>query len=208
MRLGLRVLIEQQPGLKVVGETGSCAETLERAAIAQPDVIVLDLELGDESGLDLIAELRSQVPGANILVLTGLRDESMHHRAVMLGAIGLVLKAQPLETLIQAIERVHIGQAWLDPALVANVVGELSRARGAASVDPELAKIMSLTERERTVIGLVCEGLQNRAIAQRLSLSETTVRHHLTSIFAKLEVEHRLELLIYAFRNGLAALPQ
>ncbi len=206
VRLGLRVLIEQQPRFKVVGETGSCAETLECAVLAQPDVIVLDLDLGDESGLDLITVLRSKVPKANILVLTGLRDTSQHHQAVMQGAIGLVFKAQPFETLIQAIERVYMNEAWLDPLLVASVVGELSRTREAPSVDPELAKIVSLTKREHAVIALVCEGLQNRAIAQRLSLSETTVRHHLTSIFAKLEVDHRLELVIYAFRNGLAAL--
>lgn len=207
VRQGLRTLIEQQPTLKVVGEAGSYNEALECLAEAEAHVILLDIDLGDESGLDLIVDLRNEAPAANIIVLTGVNDPTQHHQAVMLGAIGLVLKTQTFETLVQAIEHVHLGQAWLDSALVANVVGELARARGAPAVDPEIVKIATLTERERTVIKLVCEGLQNRAIAQRLALSETTVRHHLTSIFTKLEVEHRLELLIYAFRNGLAPLP-
>jgi DNA-binding NarL/FixJ family response regulator len=169
---------------------------------------LLDLDLGEESGLDLIAALRIEVPDARIIVLTGLSNPEQHRQAVLLGAVGLVLKTQTFETLLQAIKQVQQGQAWLDPVLVANLVGELSRARGAPAVNPEHAKIALLSEREHMVIELVCEGLQNRAIATRLSLSETTVRHHLTSVFAKLEVENRLELLIYAFRNGLAPLPQ
>jgi two-component system, NarL family, nitrate/nitrite response regulator NarL len=208
VRESLRVLLEQQPGFTVIDEMGSCAEALERAALAQPDVIVLDLDLGDESGLDLIANLRTETLGARIIVLTGLTDLEQHRQAVLLGAAGLVFKTQPFAILVEAIERVHKGQAWLDHGLVANIVGELARPRAAAAVDPEQTKMATLTERERRVISLVCEGLQNRAIASRLALSETTVRHHLTSIFAKLEVEHRLELLIYAFRNGLAELPQ
>ncbi|NTW02750.1 MAG: response regulator transcription factor [Oscillochloris sp.] len=208
VRQGLRALFEQQSGIKVVGEASTYSEALACLADTSPNVILLDIDLGDERGLDLIVDLRNAAPTANILVLTGLNDAAQHHQAVMFGAIGLVLKTQTFATLVQAIERVHLGQAWLDPALVANVVGELARTRSTPAVDPEISKIASLTERERTVIKLVCEGLQNRAIAQRLALSETTVRHHLTSIFTKLEVEHRLELLIYAFRNGLAPLPQ
>lgn len=206
VRRGLRMLIESRPGLCVVGESVSQVETFELIAREKPDVVLLDLDLGDDNGLKFIPELRRRASATRIIVLTGLRDSTQHQEAVRLGAVGLVFKEQPLDVLVQAIERVHAGQAWLDPGLVANVLNELSRVNNDDRIDPELAKIALLTERERDVIGLVCEGLQNRAIADRLMLSETTVRHHLTSIFAKLGLESRLELLIYAFRNGLATL--
>jgi DNA-binding NarL/FixJ family response regulator len=106
--------------------------------------------------------------------------------------------------LVQAIRQVFAGQAWLDPSLVASVVTELSRSFEESGGTPDAVKIRSLTEREREVITLICEGLQNKTIAQRLAISDTTVRHHLTSIFAKLDLENRLELVIYAYRHGLA----
>lgn len=207
MRTGLRLVIESYPGMRVVAETMAWADTMQMVAQEQPDVILLDLDLGDESGLTYIPELRRIAPQSKIIVLTGLRDVAAHQEAVRLGAVGLVLKDQASAVLVQAIERVALGQAWLDPHLVANVLTELSRAYGAVEVDPELLKIAALTEREREVISLICEGLQNKVIGERLSISDTTVRHHLTSIFSKLGVENRLELVIYAYRNGLAKLP-
>lgn len=208
VRCGLRMLIESHTDLEVVGETTTRATTLEVAEREQPDVILLDIDLGSENGLDLIPELRQALPSARILVLTGIRDSAVHEQAVRQGAVGLVLKEQSARVLVQAIRQVHAGQAWLDSALVATVLTDLSRTRGAEQADPEVAKIAALTEREREVISLICEGLQNKVIAKRMSISDTTVRHHLTSIFAKLEIENRLELVIYAYRNGLAQLPR
>ena len=141
-----------------------------------------------------------------MIVLTGIRDPAEHRQAVRLGATGMVLKEQAVDTLVKAIERVHAGETWLDPALVANVLAERSRARG-RDADPEAARIAMLTERECEVIALIGEGLKNRQIAKRLSISETTVVHHLTSIFAKLGVANRLELVTYAYRHGLAESP-
>ncbi len=206
VRCGLRLLLERHAGLLVVSEAGSRAMALEAARHEQPDVILLDLDLGAESGLELIPGLRAVAHAARIIVLTGLREAELHRQAVHLGAAGLVLKEHSPQLLVQAIEHVHAGRAWLDASLVANVVTELARARG-GELDPEAAKIASLTERELQVIGLICEGLQNKLIADRLSISDTTVRHHLTSIFAKLALDSRLELVIYAYRQGLAALP-
>lgn len=208
VRCGLRMIIGRHPALMIVGEAATRDAALELARSEQPDVVLLDLMLGDENGAELIPDLRQAAPDTRVLVLTGVRDHAAHQQAVRLGAVGLVLKEHSATVLVSAIEHVVAGQAWLDAGLVAGVLGELSRANGAKNDDPEAAKIASLTERERAVITLICEGLQNKAIARRLAISDTTVRHHLTSIFAKLELEHRLELVIYAYRNGLAAMPE
>lgn len=207
VRSGLRLVLERHPGLAVVAETACRARTEAEVVREQPDVVLLDLDLGDESGLELIPRLRELAPEARILVLTGTRDADLHYEAVRRGAVGLVLKEHSTGVLAQAIEHVARGRAWLDPGLIANVLTDLSRARGATQHDPEAAKIAALTERERAVIGLICEGLQNKVIAERLAISDTTVRHHLTSIFGKLELENRLELVIYAYRNRLARVP-
>jgi DNA-binding NarL/FixJ family response regulator len=204
VRYGLRLLLERNPGMRVVGETCSSAMTAAAVERERPDVILLDLDLGEENGLDLIPWLRERAPEARILVLTGTRDVALHCEAVRLGAVGLVPKEHPATVLVQAIDHVLGGRVWLDPGLITGFMTELSRAKDPEEESPEVGKIGALTEREREVIALICEGLQNKVIAQRLSISDTTVRHHLTSIFGKLEVESRLELVIYAFRNRLA----
>jgi two-component system, NarL family, response regulator DegU len=206
MRIGLRTFLDRYADMKVVAEAQSSAVALEAAAREQPDIILLDLDLGSESGLDLISALRMRSTRSRILVLTGLCDSNVHRQAVRLGAAGLVLKGQPISTLIQAIRQVAAGQAWLDSSLVAEIVFELSEAQSAQKPDPADTKIARLTERELEVIGLICEGLQNKVIAQRLTISESTVRHHLTSVFTKLEVETRLELVIFAFQHQLTKL--
>jgi len=204
VRTGLRLLIESQPGITVVGEASNGAEALAVVARTQPDVIVLDLDLGEESGLDCFPDLRAAASTARVLVLTGVRDPELHRRAVRLGSMGLVRKEEAAEVLLQAIKKVHAGEVWLEPAMIASVLSEMTGTRASQLLDPEAAKIASLTEREREVVTLMGQGLRNKQIAERLGISETTVRHHLTSIFAKLGVTDRLELVIYIYRHGLA----
>lgn len=208
VRAGLRMLIESRPGLQVVGEAATTSEALTVAREAQPDIILLDLDLGGDNGLDILPELFTTAKQARVLMLTGVRDPEEHHRAVRLGAMGVVLKEKAADDLLKAIEKVHAGEVWLDGALMARVLGRSGPVGEVARVNPETARISSLTEREREVIALICEGLQNKLIGERLFISETTVRHHLTSIFDKLGVANRLELVIYAYRHGLAKLPR
>jgi len=151
----------------------------------------------------LLAVARS----AQVLILTGVLDREQHRRAVCLGAKGIVPKEQSIETLLQAIEKVRAGEVWLDPALTAAALHALTRSTGPKQMTPEQAQIAALTAREREVIALVGAGLRNKQVAQRLLISETTVRHHLTAIFDKLGIAWRLELMIYAYRHGLAPLP-
>lgn len=208
VRSGLRMLIASEPGLEVVGEADQRVSALESAARLQPDIILLDLDLGGESSLDFLPDLLATVPQGRVILLTGARNPDEHLRAVRLGAMGVVLKEQAADVLVNAIQKVYAGEAWLDPNLTARLLTGMASGRSAKQVDPEAVKIAALTDREREVIGLICEGLQNKNIGQRLYISETTVRHHLTSIFSKLGVDNRLELVIYAYRHGLAPPPR
>jgi len=207
VRTALCLFLENGPKLRVVGEAATPSEALALAAREQPDIILLDLALGDTNGLALLPELRAVASAARVLILTGLQDPDLHRQAVSLGAMGVVPKGKNLEVLLQAIEKVHLGEMWLDPSVVAHALSDMTRTKGGKQINSEEATIATLTAREREVITLVGEGLRNKQIAQRLFISESTVRHHLTSIFSKLGVAERLELVIYAYRHGLAKMP-
>ena len=207
VRAGLRMLIENHKGMVVVGEAGTRIDALAIAAREQPQVILLDLDMGNESGLDFLRELLDAAAGARVVMLTGVRDPEAHRRAVHLGAMGLVLKDKAAEVLIKAIEKVHAGEVWLDRSLTASVLYEMSQAGEIRRADPDAKKISSLTDREREIVGLVCEGLKNKQIGDRLFISEATVRNHLTSILSKLELSDRFELALYAYRHHLAKPP-
>lgn len=236
VREGLRLLLENQPGLLVAGEAANCEDAVAVAAREQPDLILLDLDLGASHGLDCLAELLAVAPHARVLVLTGVYDLDIHHQAVGRGAVGIVRKMEAADILVKAIRKVFAGEVWLDGALMARVLNDLWRVRTGQTLEfmgigstrlsqpqrevvelwrhqaepttpDEAARIAQLTEREREVIGLIGEGLRNQQIADRLSISVITVRHHLSSIFAKLDVGDRFELAIYSYRHGLAKLP-
>jgi two-component system nitrate/nitrite response regulator NarL len=207
-RLGLRTQIGKDPQLEVAGEAANRKDALSLAGEKQPDIILLDLNLGDDSGLELLPELLSVAPGARVIVVTGGRDLEAHQRAISHGAMGLVLKQDAVEHVTRAVKQVYNGDVWFNRSMMLKVITGMAQASAVKKPDPEAAKIKSLTEREREVIGLVGEGLKNKVIADRLCISETTVRHHLTSVFAKHEVSDRLELVIYAFKHGLSALPK
>ncbi|MBA2503713.1 MAG: response regulator transcription factor [Pyrinomonadaceae bacterium] len=205
VRAGLVMLLQSQKHLKVIGQTGDTIEALKIAADAQPDVILLDVILGSDDGLELLPKLRKAAHNARILILTGTQNPEVYQRAVRLGAMGLVNKETAAEVLLKAIEKINAGEVWFDRMVMGDVLTEMTRGRDNKKADPEAAKITKLTEREREIIVLIAEGLKNKQIAERMFISETTVRHHLTSVFNKLSVADRLELMIYAFRHKLVA---
>ena len=204
VRAGLRMLIDQDPDMNVTSVAGNRSEALAAAASDQPNIIILDIVLGDEDGLSLLPELRGVAPHSRVLVLTGLRSSDSQRQAMRAGARGIVLKEHAVEVLLKAIKKVHHGEVWLDRFTMGSVLQEMTEEK---QPDPDQEKIASLTEREREVVTLVGEGLKNKQIAAKLFISETTVTHHLSSVFSKLGVSDRLELIIYAFRHGLAKLP-
>ena len=209
-RLGLRTQIEKDPQMTVAGEAATYRDAVRIAEKEQPDIILLDLNLGDESGMGLLPELSKVAPESRVIIVPGSRDDlEVHQQAITHGVMGLVLKHDALEHIARAIKQVSGGDVWFNRSMMMKVIEGMVRFNAVKQPDPKAAKIATLTEREREVVSLVGEGLKNKEIANRLRpfISETTVRHHLTSIYDKLGVSNRLELVIYAYIHGLATLP-
>ena len=207
VREGLRMLIESQSGMKVVAMASTRTEALQILTQHTCDLIILDLELGGHSALSFIPQLREAAKNARIVLLTGVRDTETHQKAAQLGAMGVVLKEDAADLLLKAVVKVYQGEAWFDRVTVGNLLWRWS-SQEKESIDPQQKKIASLSERELQVIELIAQGLKNRQIAERLFISPTTVTHHLSSIYSKLGVSDRLELVVFAFANKLAKMPE
>ncbi len=202
---GLEKLIDsQKPKMNVVGKFTSFAEASIELEKLNPEIILLDLDLGTEHGLDIIPRL-VQITKAKILILTGSRDAVLHDKAVIAGAKGVLEKENSAETILTAIERVHEGQLWMDQARMGRIILELSRKKSAEDKNPDRIKIESLTARERNIVTAVTvrAGATGSDVAKILHISESTLRNHLSSIYTKLDLTNRLELWDYAHKHGL-----
>ncbi len=207
-REGLRLIIESQPGMVVIGEAGALAQAIEIATRTQPDIILLELNLGN-TGTALIPQLIDAAKNTRLVLVTHIQDPHIHLQAIQLGVVGVVSKTESALVLRKAIEKIYAGQVWIDHATTAHVIAQISNPHlNHSRQDQDTVKILLLSPRERDVIRLLGQGLKNKEIATSLAISETTVRHHLTSIFSKLELTDRLELIIYAYRHRLAELPE
>ena len=202
------MLIESQRGWQVVGETADRAEALVVAGREQPDVVLLDPMRGGVADLEVLPKLLEVAQATRVLLVTGLSDPALHQQAMRMGALGIVLKEHAGDVLLKAIEKVCAGEVWVERAMLTGLLSELVHQPVPAVLTGSLGRARVLTEREREVVVLIGEGLKNKQIAARLGVSETTVRHYLTSIFDKLHVSDRLELMLYAFRYGLAKPPR
>jgi DNA-binding NarL/FixJ family response regulator len=202
VRAGLRMLLQNSPRMSVLWEMQTATAAIADNSLPRPDVILLDLDLGVERGLDHLPALLDRFSPARVLVLTALPDTQQHLAAVASGASGVVVKAQAPEELLQAVEGVHAGEAWMASSLMTAVMGKLSDA-APAKADPETEKIARLTPRETEIVSLVSEGMNGERIAGQLKISEATVRNHLTSILGKLGLANKFELAVYAHRHAL-----
>ena len=208
IREGIRDLIESRGRMVVVGEAGGCADGLEVALKTKPDVVLLDLDLATDNGLTLIPQLLAADSNTNILILTGLRDVEKRDQAMELGAKGIVLKEEGASELLNAIEKIcTTGEYWLEPGAYKRLL-EKRKPQPAPPEDPEAQRIATLTDREREIIALVGEGLENKQIADRLRpiVAEATVRNNLSAVYDKLGIQGgRLGLLVYAYKHGLVS---
>jgi two-component system nitrate/nitrite response regulator NarL len=206
VREALSVLLQVRAGLKVVGEAGNPSEALSIAAREKPDIILLALNLDLSDGrLNLLPKLLSAAGSqARILLLTDGRDSTTHCQAARLGAMGIVLKRETSNDLLKAISKVHAGEVWLNRSLTASLITSIARNdEQTKKAQAEAAPLELLTDREREVATLAGEGLRSKEIGKRLFISEITVRHHLTSIFGKLDVSNRLGLILFLYRHKL-----
>jgi two-component system, NarL family, nitrate/nitrite response regulator NarL len=170
-------------------------EGFEVALNGSADIVLVD----HDDDAPPIRDIRAQYAQARVLVVTARMDNESSAQLVRDGAHGIVSKARTGDHLIAAIRKVHAGEMWVDRVVATTLMADLQRP--GRRNDADRVRIGSLTARERDVVNLVGEGLANKAIAERLSISDNTVRHHLTSIFSKLGVTDRLSLVVYAFKH-------
>jgi DNA-binding NarL/FixJ family response regulator len=193
VRQGLRTYLELQPDIEVAGEAGGGVEAAAQAERLAPDVVLLDMVMPDGDGLEALRRIRAGGDAPRVVVLTSFPADDRVVEAMRAGAAGYLLKdAQPSE-LLAAIRSAHAGGAPLHPDAAARLVGELRRPQAPAD----------LTARERDVLTLVARGMANKAIAQRLSLSEKTVKTHVSAILRKLDVTDRTQAALRAVREHL-----
>ena len=203
MLWGLQRLVDaERPRMEVAGTARTCSEALAGAAQLAPDVILLDLDLGGVSMIEFLPELLANGL-SRVLVLTAAHHVETLDLAVRRGARGILHKEVPAEQVLKAVEKIHRGELWLDAVAMDRLFGQLLRAR--SSPKPEAAPHASLTARERDIVSAAVQhsGSANHVVAERLFISEHTLRNHLSSIYRKLNVSNRLEMYVYAIRHGL-----
>jgi two-component system, NarL family, response regulator DevR len=193
MRIGMRAVFESCPALELVGQAATAAETLQRIPATRPDIVILDIELGEgPSGIEVCREVRSRWPEIKCLMLTAHGDDRSLFSAIMAGASGYLLKGVRSATLVEAVQAVAEGRSLLDPGVTAQVLDRLRDAPKAG--EP------ALTDREHEILQLIAEGATNRQIGEKLFLAEKTVRNYVSGLLAKLGVQRRSEAAAYAAR--------
>jgi NarL family two-component system response regulator LiaR len=200
VREGLRALIDTEPGMELVGEAADGVEAVQRARSLQPDVILLDLVMPRMGGLEAIGQIKQENPDARILVLTSFAEDEKVFSAIKAGALGYLLKDASPPELLHAIREVYRGEPSMQPTIAHKVMRELQRASNLPLTEEPL------TGREVEVLRLVAQGLANQEIAEKLFVSERTVRAHVSNILGKLHLANRTQAALYAFREGLASL--
>ena len=198
LREGLRVLLDSQPGMQVVGEAASGNEVLKKAGELKPDVVVMDLSMPELNGLQATELLRTKQPAIKVVVLTAHEDESYLTQLCQAGAAGYVLKRSAGDQLVQAVRMAAKGQVYVEPALAGKALARLT-AGPSASLETTNAQ---LSEREKEVLSLIAWGYSNKEAADRLTVSVKTVETYRVRIAEKLGLRSRTELVKYALRQG------
>jgi DNA-binding NarL/FixJ family response regulator len=200
VRQGLRTFLELQDDMIVVGEAANGAEAIEQAKFTQPDIVLLDLMMPKMGGVEATPHIIAACPTARVIILTSFGEDDQVIPAIRAGAQGYLLKDIPPQELVQAVREAHQGKAQLHPDVARKLMSVVA-APPAASSSPE----PDLTERELEVLRLISQGLNNQQIAQQLTISEKTVKTHVSNILGKLHVDDRTQAAIYALKKGLGS---
>lgn len=199
VRAGIRSLLEDHADITVVGEARSGSEAIEQTIRLQPDVVLMDIAMGDLSGLEATQEIKERIPEVNVLALTMYDREEFFFAMLKAGALGYVLKESEPDELLAAIRAVHQGEAFLSPSVTKAVLEDYL----AQDTTQTKSSYDSLTLREKEVLRLTAEGKSTREIADMLHLSIKTIEKHRVTMMRKLELHNLSELIKYAIRKGL-----
>ena len=200
-RRGLRVLLEEQPDLRVVGEAGNGAAALELARVERPDVAVLDVRMPTLDGVRACTAIKQQVPETQVLILSAYEDDRYVFGLLAAGATGYVLKDAPDEEIIAAVRAAGRHEPYLTPRIQARAA---TRSAGGPPLEaPHKGPLGDLTPRELEVLTLMAAGLDNVEIGRRLFVSKVTVQNYTSSIYSKLDVNTRAKAILYAMQHGL-----
>ena len=202
IRKGMRAMLELVPDIELVGEAENGKQAVKLDAELSPDVVLMDLMMPEMNGIECIKQIKAQHADARILVLTNFAGEDMIFPAIKAGAMGYHLKDSSPEALIEAIRQVSRGVASLHPSIAKKLLDELNHA------EKQHLPEESLTQREVEILRLIAQGLENREIAEKLVISEATVRTHVSNILGKLHLASRTQAALYALREGLARLDE
>lgn len=194
VREGLRSLLSVQPDMELVGEAADGAEVVALAGKLVPDVVLMDLVMPELDGVEATRRIRELSPSTRVIALTSFDDDDRIFPAIKAGAAGYLLKDVPPQELVDAVRRVHRGEALLHPVVAGRLMQEVAAETPAAE---------TLTERELEVLRLIARGLPNKLIARDLGVSEKTVKTHVSNILAKLHLSDRTQVALYAVREKL-----
>ena len=207
VRDGLKKLLSIESDIEVVGEAGDGREMLEVIQDVEPDVVLLDLRMPNLDGLSALQALQQTNKRTRVIVLTASEDKNEFVQAMKLGCSGIVLKQTAPDLIVKSIRKVHAGEIWLDSHTTAAVMRQFSTAADLAAAGGGNGKggreRSPLSQREREIVALVAQGYKNKEMAEKMFISEQTVKNHLHNIFDKLGVSDRLELALYAIHKGL-----
>lgn len=199
MRQGLKQLLELEEDIAVIAQSGDGEETVKKALEYNPDVILLDINMPSMNGIEVLRRLKDLGTVSKIIMLTIHEDKEYLFETMKIGADGYVLKDSDADSLIKAIRDVNMGKTYIQPSIASMLVEGLEEKDS----NKELDKIRQLTKREYEVLSLIAEGLSNKDIADKLFISEKTVKNHVSSIFKKLDVNDRIQAAIFAFKNDI-----
>ncbi|NYJ02326.1 two-component system NarL family response regulator [Nocardioides thalensis] len=202
-RRGMTMLLGSEAGIEVVGEASNGVEGVELAKSAAPDVVLLDVRMPKQSGIEACVAIKETVPSAKIVMLTMSDEEADLYEAVKNGASGYLLKDSSIEEVAQGIRVVADGQSLISPSMAAKLIDEFKTM---SKPDKVTGAALKLTERELDVLRLVAKGLSNRDVAQRLAISENTVKNHVRNMLEKLQLHSRMEAVMYAVREKIVEL--
>ncbi len=202
MSEGIKQILELETDIDVIAQAEDGEEAIEKAVKYNPDVILLDINMPKMNGIDVLRRLKDLGVKSNVIMLTIHEDREYLRETIKIGADGYVLKDSDADGLIKAIRDVNNGKTYIQPSIASLLVNDIGRVEE----NSDFQRIESLTKREYEVLILIAEGLNNKDIADKLYISEKTVKNHVSSIFKKLDVNDRIQAAIFAFKNNIKKL--